>query len=110
MLPFAAALTFAGMFGLCAAMERHQSQVLMAQLAPSQARLLRLVAWLLLIAGFAAAVAARSWAIGSVLWVSLCGAAAVCVVLLLTFYPRLLPRLALLALAVGAAAGLADLL
>jgi len=110
MLPFAAALTFAGMLGLCAAMERHQSQVLKAQLAPSQTRLLRLIASLLLLAGFAAAVVARGWPIGSVLWVALCGAAAVSVVLLLTFYPRLLPRLALLALAVGAAAGLAGLL
>lgn len=110
MLLLAAALTFGGMLGLCAAMERHQTQVLMAQLASSQVRLLRLAAALLLIAAFAATVTARGWAIGSVLWVALCGAATVCVVLLLTFYPRLLPRLGLLALTIGAAAGLADLL
>lgn len=109
MMLLAAALTFAGMLGLCAAMERHQGQILMAQLAPSRARLLRLTGWLLLVAGFAAAVTARGWAIGSVTWVSLCGAAAVCVVLLLTFYPRLLPRLGLLALVLGAAAGLTGL-
>lgn len=109
MLLLAAALTFAGMLGLCAAMERHQGQILMAHLSVSQSRMLRIIAAMLLLASYGTTVIARDWAIGSVVWVVLCGAASVCVVLLLTFYPRLLLRLALLALAIGTAAGLSGL-
>lgn len=110
MLLLAAALIFAGMLGLCAAMERHQTQILMAHLTAPQTRLLRVAATLLLMAGFVAAIIARDWAIGSVVWVVLCGAASVCVVLLLTYMPRLLPRIGLAVLAIGGLSGLLTLL
>lgn len=106
----AACLVFCGALLLCIAMDRHQTQILNARLTAPTDRLLRLLGYLLLGAAFFAACAAKGWAIGSVAWVALCSAAIVALVLLLTYMPRLLPRIGLVALVIGGISGLVTLL
>jgi len=110
MMLLAAALVFCGALLLCIAMDRHQVQVLMARLDRRTDRLVRIAGWLVLGLGFIPAVAAKGWAMGSVAWVSLCAAAILALVLLLTYRPRLLPRIGLAVLAIGGLSGLFSLL
>lgn len=110
MMLSAAALVFCGALLLCIAMDRHQSQVLMAKLSRHTGHLLRLFATLLLGAGYLVTAAVKGWAIGGVAWILLCTAAILVLVLLLTYMPRLLPRIGLAALAISGLSGLFILL
>ena len=100
-----AALCYAGMAGLCLAMDRHHSQVWQAR-APWRQRALRAAGWLLLAAAVWPCVQVWGGAVGPVLWCGMLSVGALLLVLLLPYRPRLAALLA----AVAAGAGLPMLL
>ncbi|MDC8758710.1 DUF3325 domain-containing protein [Janthinobacterium fluminis] len=97
----ALALSYAGMAGLCLAMDRHHGQVWGRDAAPPRRRGLRAGGALLLALSLWACVTAWSGSVGFVAWLGVLAAGALLVVGQLPYAPRLLPRSAALA---GAAA------
>lgn len=92
---FAICLAYAGFAALCLAMERHHGEVFGIRRIPPRRRLaLRLVGWLLLAASFPACIAGWGWAFGSVVWCGVLTAAALPIVLLLPYRPRMMAALA----------------
>jgi hypothetical protein len=100
-----AALCYAGMAGLCLAMDRHHSQVWKAK-APNRQRLLRVAGWLLLALAVWPCVLIWDGAVGPVVWCGMLSVGAFVLVLLLPYRPRIAALLA----AVAAGAGLPVLL
>jgi len=93
------ALPYAGFTALCLAMERHHEQVFGQRwIPPGRRRLLRIAGLLLLLASPLPCIAAAGWGVGSVLWCGLLTAAALPLVLLLPYAPRLAVALAPLGL------------
>lgn len=91
----AATLAYAGFAALCLAMERHHGEVFGTRRIPPRRRIaLRVVGWLLLAASLPACVAGWGWAFGTVAWCGVLTAAALLVVLLLPYRPRLMAALA----------------
>lgn len=91
--PLALGLSYAGMAGLCLGMDRHHQQVWSVK-APARQRLLRLAGWLLLALALWPCVQAWGAAVGSVAWLGMLSAAALALVLLLPYRPRLAASLA----------------
>lgn len=98
-------LAYAGWLSLCLAMPRHQRPLLQRELGTTSGRLLRAAGAALLVAGFAAAVAALGWQIGPVAWIACLAVSGIALVLALPLAPRaclraaaVLPPLALLVL------------
>lgn len=82
------ALSYAGLSGLSLAMGRHHEQVWQQPGSPSRCRALRLSGWLLLGVSLAACLCNQSVAVGIVEWFGMLSAAALVVILLLTYAPR----------------------
>jgi hypothetical protein len=97
----ALALAYAGMAGLCLAMERHHKQVWRRHAAPAAARRLRYGGALLLALALWPCLAGWGASVGPLLWLGVLSAGALPLALLLPYAPRLVPRSAALALAVA---------
>ncbi|MBM7062628.1 DUF3325 domain-containing protein [Pseudomonas sp. UL073] len=95
-LALGSALAFAGLAGLCLGMDRHHKQV-WAGKAPRRQRALRLAGWLLLALALWPCLQVWGSAVGPVVWCGLLSAAALGLVLLLPYAPRLTAALAGLA-------------
>lgn len=96
----AIALCYAGMAGLCLAMDRHHSQVWKAK-APTRQRLLRVAGWLLLALAVWPCVQIWGGAVGPVVWCGMLSVGAFTLVLLLPYRPRIAALLAAVAAGVG---------
>jgi hypothetical protein len=99
------ATSYAGMAGLCLAMDRHHDQVWGRDASPLMRRLLRMAAIVLLTGGFLLCLGAWGGAIGPVVWVGFLSAGALSLVLLLPFAPRFAGVLAALAGAASVVGG-----
>ncbi len=93
-----AATIFLGMTGMASlsmAMEKHHEQIWgNTRLTVQRAWAMRAAGWLLLLAAAALAVRMQGATMGLTLWVMEVSLASVCVGLLLSYAPRLLPWLA----------------
>lgn len=88
-------MSMAGMASLSMAMERHHEQIWgRTSLAARRVWLLRGAGWLLLIAAAVMAMRLQGASMGLTLWAMEISLAAVCVGLLLSYAPRVLPWLA----------------
>lgn len=98
------ALCFAGLSGVCLAMERHYSQVCRRPASPMQAQALRFGGWLLLAFSLLACMRSSGASAGAVLWFGVASICTAAIVLMLTYSPRAVARCALIAAPVGALA------
>jgi hypothetical protein len=97
------ATAHAGFVCLCLAMQRHHEQALgHRRIPPPLRRRLAGGGWLLLAASLALLVHAAGWGLGLVIWTGLLTAAALPVVVLLTYRPRWVMPVAALAVLGGA--------
>ncbi|CAN5325981.1 hypothetical protein BH10PSE18_BH10PSE18_20920 [soil metagenome] len=89
-------LAYAGMAALCLAMDRHHAQVWRRDASPAFRRALQAAGWTLI--ALAAVPCVRSWggSVGTVLWLGWLSAAALALVLLLSYRPRLAAAFAVL--------------
>lgn len=95
------ALCYAGLSGVCLAMDRHYRQVYRRPAASMQTQALRFGGWLLLALSLLACMRSIGASAGAVLWfgvVSICTAA---LVLMLAYAPHAVARCALIAAPVG---------
>ncbi|WP_437879793.1 DUF3325 domain-containing protein [Pseudomonas sp. LRF_L74] len=83
----AIALTYAGMGGLCLAMDRHHTQV-WTKKSPHLQRLLRVVGWALLVLALWPCIRAWGPSVGVVNWIGFLSASAFALVLMLPYWPR----------------------
>jgi hypothetical protein len=97
----ALALAYAGMAGLCLAMDRHHNQVWRRDAAPAMARRLRGGGALLLALALWPCLAGWGASVGALLWLGALSAGALALPPLLAYAPRLVPRSAALAVAVA---------
>lgn len=101
-------LSYGGMAGICLAMDRHHAQVWRRDASPAFRRALQAAGWTLI--ALAAVPCVRGWggSVGTVLWLGWLSAAALALVLLLSYRPRLAAGLAALCapLALGGLASL----
>ena len=95
------ALSYAGLSGLCLAMERHHQQVLQWRGSALWARGLRTFGWVLLSLSLVCCMAGWGASVGLVAWFGILSAAALLIVLLLPYAPRAIARGAVSATAVG---------
>lgn len=93
----AGSLCYAGLSGLCLAMDRHHRQVWTGK-APAAQRGLRLAGWLLLALALWPCILAWGAAVGVVLWLGWLAVGGLLLVLLLPYRPRAAALLAALAL------------
>lgn len=99
-------LGVAGMATLSMAMERHHEQIWgKAKLTLRRVWTLRALGWLLLVLAAVLAVRLQGASIGLTLWMMEIGLAAICVGLLLSYVPRVIPWLAAAALLAAWIAG-----
>jgi len=97
------AFAHAGFVALCLAMQRHHEQVLgHRRIPPGRQGMLAGGGWLLLAASLAPPVLDSGWGLGLVVWTGLLTAAALPVVLMLTYRPRWVMATATLAVLGGA--------
>lgn len=101
MSTLALAAAYCGLTGLSLAMNRHHQDVFGQAPSALRARLLRAGGWVSLALSLAACLFQQGWAFGSVLWVGLLAAAGYALVLLHTYRPRWIPRVAVAAPALG---------
>ena len=88
---------YAGMLALCLAMDRHHAQVIKGKKPHPPRRIgLRIAGWSLIAGALWLCSLAWGWAIGPVAWLGLLSAAALGLVFLLPYAPRLAAGLALL--------------
>ncbi|MET0349589.1 MAG: DUF3325 domain-containing protein [Rhizobacter sp.] len=99
------ATSYAGMAGLCLAMDRHHDQVWGRDASALVRRLLRVAGVVLLAGGFLLCIDAWGGAIGPVVWAGFLSAGALSLVLLLPYAPRFASVLAALAGAASVVAG-----
>lgn len=97
MISLSLALCFSAFGCLCLGMPRHFEQAFKRKPEPLTARALRLFGWLLLLLAIAPAVVALGPSVGFALWVSALSIASVIQGLLLTYRPRLIGPVSLLA-------------
>ncbi len=97
-------LAYAGLAALCLAMDRHHRQVAGRGIRPRATLALRLAGTAILVLSFAAAIAADGWVFGPVAWCGGLTAAALALVFLLPYRPRLAMALAPAGLVVAALA------
>ncbi|MEO7470065.1 MAG: DUF3325 domain-containing protein [Sphingobium limneticum] len=88
------ALCFLAFVALALAMDRHHGQVLNSRPSPRFRRFLRSGGWALIMLSAAPCIAASGWSIGLTWWLGILTAAAMPVLLLLTYRPKTLPTLA----------------
>lgn len=88
------ALSFLGFVALALAMDRHYGQVLGGRPNPRFRSFVRLGGWALIVLSAVPCVAAYGWSIGLAWWLGALTAAAMPVLLLLTYRPKVLPPLA----------------
>lgn len=82
-------LAYAGLAALCLAMDRHHRQVMGRGIKPRAILALRLAGTAILALSFAAAIVADGWVFGPVAWCGGLTAAALLLVFLLPYRPRL---------------------
>ncbi len=80
---------YAGMAGLCQGLERHYKQVWGRACPPMLRLLLRWGGWAGLLASLLLCAQAWGWAMGPVAWFGVISLAAVLLVMLLPYWPRL---------------------
>ncbi|KIY40309.1 membrane protein [Pseudomonas sp. 10-1B] len=97
MIEFSLALCFSGFGALCLGLERHHEQVFGHKPGARKRHLLRLLGWLLLACAIAPAVNRLGPSIGLALWVSALSLAAVTQMLLLSYRPRAIAPLSIVA-------------
>ncbi|WP_207538323.1 DUF3325 domain-containing protein [Sabulicella rubraurantiaca] len=96
MLPLGFVSAFAGFAALCLAMERHHGDALGTRRIPARrALVLRVAGWLLLALSLPLCASGWGWGMGVVAWCGTLSAAALPLVLLLSYAPRLITWLAL---------------
>lgn len=88
--------SYAGAAGLCAAMARHQTELVGRKLAPAEARRLRAAGSAALAAALACAMGAVGRSIGPVLWIGMVMLAGLVLTLLLPYGPQLARRTAVI--------------
>lgn len=81
-------LSYAGMAGLCLAMDRHHAQVWGHDATPAACSGLRLAGWLLLAAALLPCVWGWGGSVGTVVWLGFLSAGALGVVGVLSYAPR----------------------
>lgn len=96
-----ALITFAGLVGLCLAMEKHFGELLKRKPKPGQLPALRCAGWALLVLSLILAVNVRGLAFGLVEWIALVMAGLTLWVFGLPYQPRLLLGLALVSVLLG---------
>ena len=107
MIALGLACAHAGFVALCLAMERHHEQALgQRRIPPGRQRLLAGGGWLLLAASLVPVVATLGWGLGTVAWCGLLTAAALPVVVVLSWRPRWVMGTAVAGLGIGAMAAL----
>jgi hypothetical protein len=89
------ALSLLAFIALALAMDRHYGQVLRGRPSPAVRRVLRLGGSALIVFAAIACVAACGWSIGLTWWLGILTAAAMAVLLLLTYRPTTLLRLSM---------------
>lgn len=87
-------LAYTGMLGLCLGLERYYKQLKQPAPAPVVLRALRCAGWMALVASYACCVQAWGTAMGSVAWFGNLSLAALALVFMLPYAPRLLVLLA----------------
>jgi hypothetical protein len=97
--------SYAGMAGLCLAMDRHHGQVWGRDASPTLRHVLRALGTVLLAGGFLLCMGAWGGAIGPVVWVGFLSAGALALVLLLPYAPRFAGVLAAIAGAASVVGG-----
>ena len=98
MMPLALSLTYAGLCCLCLAMNKHYAKIIGGTPPNGLPVTLRISGWSLLGLSLALCIQGRGGAFGSVIWCGLLSAAALALVLLLPYRPRLTLHLASAAL------------
>jgi len=99
---FAYVLVYSGLTALCLAMNRHHRQVRKGPRRKAVCISLRVSGWLILAASLLlACLSASSWSIAAVGWVGALSIAALVLVALLPWAPRLVGKLALAAPPIG---------
>jgi len=89
------ALAYIGFSTLCVAMERHHGEVFGTRRIPPRRQItLRVAGWLLLAASFPVVITQWGWSFGPVAWCGMLTLAALPIVLLLPWRPRLVLWLA----------------
>ncbi|UMY17368.1 DUF3325 domain-containing protein [Methylobacterium organophilum] len=91
-------LSFAALAALCLSMNRHHAEALAGRPSPGRVRVLRLAGWAGIAASFAVAVLREGWNFGPVQWLGALTGAALLVVALASYRPRLIRPAALAAL------------
>lgn len=89
-------LAYAGMAGLCLAMDRHHAQVWQRDAPPVLRRMLQTAGWALVALAVVPCLQAWGGSVGTVLWLGWLSAGALALVLLLSYRPRLAAALAAL--------------
>lgn len=97
-------LSYAGLAALCLSMKRHHSAIFAAQPERRPMLLLRAVGWIAIGLSFASAVHGEGWAFGPVQWIGGLTAAALLLVLVLSYRPRFVLPTAVLVLPLALAA------
>lgn len=97
MITLCLALCFSGFGGLCLSLDRHHEQVFGRKPKLLKRHVLRVLGWLLLVCATAPAIALLGTSVGLALWASVLTLAAAAQALLLTYRPRLIPLLSLVA-------------
>ncbi|HSX69616.1 MAG TPA: DUF3325 domain-containing protein [Pseudomonas sp.] len=97
MIELSLALCFSGFGAICLGLDRHHEQVFGRKPQTRRRQLLRALGWLLLACAVAPAIARLGPSIGIALWASALTLAAAAQVLLLSYRPRAIPSLSLLA-------------
>jgi hypothetical protein len=95
------ALCYAGLSGLCLAMDRHHQQVLQRRGSAVWTRSLRAIGWVLLALSGLCCVVGWGVSVGVVAWSGILSAAALAIVVLLSYAPRAVARGAVSAAAIG---------
>ncbi|MCB5190026.1 DUF3325 domain-containing protein [Methylobacillus arboreus] len=87
------ALAYAGMTAFCLGMEKHYAQARDgAVLSPASRKWLKAIGWSLLALGILSSAYGWGWSIGLVAWTGFVSAAAISLVLLLSYSPNLLTK------------------
>jgi hypothetical protein len=92
---------FATFVSFSLTMQRHQQELLGRQLGTASTSAFKILSWLGVLVGYACTVLVQGWLIGTVGWIGEIIVGALLVVLLITFNPRIVVRLATPALVVG---------
>jgi Protein of unknown function (DUF3325) len=96
-------IAFGALVGFSLTLERHQQEVLGRLLSGNVTRVLKLLAWVAFLVGYACLVISHGWLLGTVGWFGELTIGALTVVVLITFRPKITIPLALIGLVIGLA-------